>query len=118
MKNILEQPPLKCEWNTSHVIKYARIRAFTDPYSSVKGQNLQLYGRIRVIKNPYSRIFFAVSSFKKIYYLESFQAHFFHILYIDIDQTINHSQKNNPSLFKNEVLLSDVFRTNQNIYNN
>ena len=39
----------------------------------------------------------------------------FHILKIDIEQTINHSQKHNPSLLKNDVLSSDLFRTNQNI---
>ena len=41
---------------TKHCIKYARIRVFSDPYSSYTGE----YGRIRVTENPYSRIFYAV----------------------------------------------------------
>ena len=41
-------------------MKYARKRVFTDPYSPVESTILSLYGRIRVIENLYSRIFYAV----------------------------------------------------------
>ena len=39
--------------NLLYCVKYARIKVFTDPYSSI-------YGIIRVSENPYSRIFYAM----------------------------------------------------------